>query len=90
MVGEGQQTAGYALPANTVYGYSGTDAVTLAAGNGSPTNKSGYIKALQHHACLAGSDSISWADGHSPKHALALPEPQTRPGTAAALNTPWQ
>lgn len=37
------QTAGYALPANTVKGYSGVDAVTLAASNGSPTNKSGYI-----------------------------------------------
>jgi arylsulfatase A-like enzyme len=37
------QTAGYALPANTVNGYSGVDVVTLAAGNGSPTNKSGYI-----------------------------------------------
>jgi len=37
------QTAGYALPANTVKGYSGGEAVTLAAGNGSPTNKSGYI-----------------------------------------------
>jgi len=37
------QTAGFALPANTVNGYTGTDAVTLAATNGSPTNKSGYI-----------------------------------------------
>ena len=37
------QNAGYALPANTVKGYSGADAVTLAANNGSPTNKAGYI-----------------------------------------------
>ena len=37
------QTAGYALPANTVNGYSGVDAVTLAPSNGSPTNKAGYI-----------------------------------------------
>ncbi len=37
------QTAGFSLPANTVNGYSGVDAVTLASTNGSPTNKSGYI-----------------------------------------------
>lgn len=37
------QNAGYALPANIVKGYSGADAVTLAASNGSPTDKSGYI-----------------------------------------------
>jgi predicted AlkP superfamily pyrophosphatase or phosphodiesterase len=37
------QTAGIALPANTVKGYSGTDAVTLAANNGNPTGKAGYI-----------------------------------------------
>jgi len=37
------QNNGYAIPANTVNGYSGADAVTLAAGNGSPTNKAGYI-----------------------------------------------
>ena len=37
------QNNGFALPANTVNGYSGTDAVTLAATNGSPTNKAGYV-----------------------------------------------
>ena len=37
------QAGGYPLPANTVHGYSGADAVTLAANNGSPTNKAGYI-----------------------------------------------
>ena len=37
------QNSGFALPANTVNGYSGADAVTLAANNGSPTNKAGYV-----------------------------------------------
>jgi len=37
------QAAGYALPANTVHNYSGTDAVTLAASNGSPTARAGYV-----------------------------------------------
>ncbi|MFT4174950.1 MAG: alkaline phosphatase family protein [Rhodocyclaceae bacterium] len=37
------QNAGYALPANTVYNYSGTDAVTLASTNGNPTARAGYI-----------------------------------------------
>ena len=37
------QAANIALPVNTVNGYSGTDAVTLAGSNGSPTNKAGYI-----------------------------------------------
>ena len=37
------QAAGFALPANTVKGYSGADAVTLAANNGSPTKRAGYI-----------------------------------------------
>jgi arylsulfatase A-like enzyme len=37
------QTNGYAIPANTVNGYSGTNAVTLATTNGSPTSKAGYI-----------------------------------------------
>lgn len=37
------QSAGIALPANTVNGYSGTDAVTLAANNGSPTARAGYV-----------------------------------------------
>ena len=37
------QTAGIALPANTVNGYSGADAVTLSATNGSPTARAGYI-----------------------------------------------
>jgi predicted AlkP superfamily pyrophosphatase or phosphodiesterase len=37
------QGAGYALPANTVYNYSGANAVTLAAGNASPTAKAGYV-----------------------------------------------
>lgn len=37
------QTAGIALPANTTQGYSGTDAVTLAANNGSPTARAGYV-----------------------------------------------
>jgi arylsulfatase A-like enzyme len=37
------QANGYPLPANTVNGYAGTDAVTLAANNGNPTGKAGYI-----------------------------------------------
>ncbi len=37
------QGAGIALPANTVHGYSGADAVTLAADNGSPTARAGYV-----------------------------------------------
>ena len=37
------QTAGFAVPANTVKGYSGADAVTLAPGNGSPTARAGYV-----------------------------------------------
>jgi predicted AlkP superfamily pyrophosphatase or phosphodiesterase len=37
------QANGFALPANTVNGYSGANAVTLAGSNGSPTNRAGYI-----------------------------------------------
>jgi arylsulfatase A-like enzyme len=37
------QNAGFALPANTVKAYSGANAVTLAANNGNPTAKAGYI-----------------------------------------------
>jgi len=37
------QTAGIALPANVVKNYSGTDTVTLAANNGNPTARAGYI-----------------------------------------------
>ena len=37
------QNNGYAIPANTVKGYSGADAVTLADNNGSPTIKAGYV-----------------------------------------------
>jgi predicted AlkP superfamily pyrophosphatase or phosphodiesterase len=37
------QTAGFSLPANVVNGYSGTDAVTLAANNGNPTARAGYV-----------------------------------------------
>jgi len=37
------QTAGIPLPANTVNGYAGTDAVTLSANNGSPTARAGYV-----------------------------------------------
>lgn len=37
------QTAGFTLPVNVVKGYSGTDAVTLAANNGSPTSRAGYV-----------------------------------------------
>lgn len=37
------QTAGFALPVNVVKGYSGTDAVTLSATNGSPTSRAGYV-----------------------------------------------
>jgi predicted AlkP superfamily pyrophosphatase or phosphodiesterase len=37
------QNAGFALPANTVKGYTGADAVTLAPTNGKPTDKAGYI-----------------------------------------------
>jgi arylsulfatase A-like enzyme len=37
------QTAGIALPTNIVKGYAGTDAVTLAANNGNPTARAGYV-----------------------------------------------
>lgn len=37
------QGAGIALPANVVKNYSGTDAVTLAANNGNPTARAGYV-----------------------------------------------
>ena len=37
------QAGGFALPANVVKNYAGTDAVTLAAGNGNPTGRSGYV-----------------------------------------------
>ena len=37
------QTNGYAIPANTVKGYSGADAVTLTGNNGNPTNRAGYV-----------------------------------------------
>ena len=37
------QGAGIALPANVVKNYSGADAVTLAANNGNPTARAGYI-----------------------------------------------
>ncbi|MDR2990370.1 MAG: alkaline phosphatase family protein [Burkholderiaceae bacterium] len=37
------QQAGYALPANTRFGYAGADAVTLAGSNGDPTARAGYI-----------------------------------------------
>ncbi|MDR0479407.1 MAG: alkaline phosphatase family protein [Burkholderiaceae bacterium] len=37
------QQAGYALPANTQFGYSGANAVTLAGNNGDPTARAGYI-----------------------------------------------
>jgi len=37
------QAAGFALPKNTVFGYSGADAVTLASDNGDPTGRAGYI-----------------------------------------------
>lgn len=37
------QSAGYAVPKNTVNGYSGNDAVTLASSNGDPTARAGYI-----------------------------------------------
>jgi len=37
------QTAGYAIPKNTQFGSMGTDAVTLAANNGDPTSRAGYI-----------------------------------------------
>jgi predicted AlkP superfamily pyrophosphatase or phosphodiesterase len=37
------QAAGFALPANTVKGYAGADAVTLASNNGNPTSRAGYV-----------------------------------------------
>jgi predicted AlkP superfamily pyrophosphatase or phosphodiesterase len=37
------QTAGIPLPANTPINFSGTDAVTLASTNGSPTARAGYV-----------------------------------------------
>jgi subtilase family serine protease len=36
------QSAGIPLPTNVVKGYSGADAVTLAADNGNPTGRAGY------------------------------------------------
>ena len=37
------QNNGFAIPANTVNGYSGADAVRLAASNGNPTLRAGYV-----------------------------------------------
>lgn len=37
------QNAGFAVPANTVKNYSGANAVTLAANNGNPTARAGYV-----------------------------------------------
>jgi predicted AlkP superfamily pyrophosphatase or phosphodiesterase len=37
------QSNSYALPVNTVKGYSGSNAVALAGNNGNPTNKAGYV-----------------------------------------------
>jgi predicted AlkP superfamily pyrophosphatase or phosphodiesterase len=37
------QNANIAIPVNTPYGYSGTNAVTLSANNGNPTARAGYI-----------------------------------------------
>jgi len=37
------QSAGYALPFNTQFGYSGANTVTLAGGNGDPTARAGYV-----------------------------------------------
>jgi arylsulfatase A-like enzyme len=37
------QAAGYPLPANVVNNYRGADAVALAASNGSPTARAGYV-----------------------------------------------
>jgi arylsulfatase A-like enzyme len=37
------QGAGIALPANVVKNYAGADAVTLAANNGNPTARAGYV-----------------------------------------------
>lgn len=37
------QAGGFALPANVVKNYSGADSVTLAANNGNPTARAGYV-----------------------------------------------
>jgi hypothetical protein len=37
------QTANIPLPATTVHGYGGADAVTLGANNGNPTARAGYV-----------------------------------------------
>ncbi len=37
------QAANIAVPKNTVFGYSGNDAVTLASTNGDPTARAGYV-----------------------------------------------
>ncbi len=37
------QAANIAVPKNATFGYSGSDAVTLASGNGDPTARAGYI-----------------------------------------------
>ncbi|MCY0856956.1 alkaline phosphatase family protein [Cupriavidus sp. D39] len=56
------QAAGYALPANTVHGYAGTDAVTLAAGNGSPTARAGYVTFNTSQFDPAGAIAVSARD----------------------------
>ncbi|MDW3686968.1 alkaline phosphatase family protein [Cupriavidus sp. CV2] len=56
------QAAGYTLPANTVHGYSGTDAVTLAAGNGSPTARAGYVTFNTTRFDPAGAIAVSARD----------------------------
>jgi hypothetical protein len=38
----GRQCSAVRLPTNVVMGYSGADAVTLAANNGNPTGRAGY------------------------------------------------
>ncbi|BDG07041.1 alkaline phosphatase family protein [Anaeromyxobacter paludicola] len=56
------QAAGLAVPANTVKGYSGADAVTLAAANGTPTARAGYVTFNTTAYDPAGSIAIASRD----------------------------
>ena len=63
------QAAGIALPKNATFGYSGSDALTLAPANGDPTGRAGYITfntaAYDPHGALtiAARDSADTTQG---------------------------
>ena len=56
------QTAGFALPVNTTHNYSGTDAVTLATSNGTPTARAGYVTFNTTAYDPAGTITVSARD----------------------------